>query len=239
MIVNLIIITGLLFHTTFSFSQAFEHPPFKSDFYGQVIAIKGQGSLDGKTMHLNSVLSEEGTIQTNAQSYLKIFEPDTMTITIIGPSSKLKISKNKVNKEKFKLRRKNKIHFRQYDMEKGIIRFITAKKRNFDQKLIVQTLNATIGVKGTDFLIIVNDVFQETEVIVFSGKVILIPNKYPEKKIRISAKKWYGIGGRFKNSKVKTLNEKILNHYLQMNLETQIKNTSPSSKLYGHKIPIE
>ena len=62
----------------------------------------------------------------------------------------------------------------------------------------VQTTNAVMGVRGTDFIVVFNSLLNETEIISFNGTVGIANKAAPESDNReIPKGHWGGLGGRF------------------------------------------
>ncbi len=112
--------------------------------------------------------------------------PDSKTIVQVAPNSKVKIEyKTKVET---------------IELIKGMVRTRVLKqnkKKDNEPKLILKTGSAIMGVRGTDFLAITTPVLDESEIIVFEGKVDFSSRIDQKDSKQVAAGQWGGIGGRF------------------------------------------
>lgn len=78
---------------------------------------------------------------------------------------------------------------------KGTARWLTGTEKL--PKSGIKTMNAIMGVRGTDFFVFYNSAFGETEVICFDGKIQMTnQDNLSDSKI-IGKNQWGGVGGRF------------------------------------------
>jgi ferric-dicitrate binding protein FerR (iron transport regulator) len=113
--------------------------------------------------------------------------PGTNTVYQVGPNSKLKIE-YQAKKEKAELFR-------------GTVR-IRVKKSTEDTKqkepkLQLMTASSVMGVRGTDFLATSTPLLNESEIIVFEGKVEFTSLMDQKDTRLVSEGQWGGVGGRF------------------------------------------
>jgi hypothetical protein len=135
-------------------------------------------------------LAAEVTISKiiNTKSTGELFEiHGTNTVYQVGPNSKLKIE-YQAKKEKAELFR-------------GTVR-IRVKKSEEDSKqkepkLQLITASSVMGVRGTDFLAISTPILNESEIIVFEGKVEFTSLLDHKDSRLVSQGQWGGVGGRF------------------------------------------
>jgi hypothetical protein len=105
------------------------------------------------------------------------------------------------------------------ELSVGMIRARIAKatsdKKASKPKFLLKTKTATMDVRGTDFMAVVNPILDESEIIVFEGKVDLSSTANPKEMKTIPAGKWGGIGGRFgtKIHEPIALSESALEYY--------------------------
>ena len=78
-----------------------------------------------------------------------------------------------------------------------LLRWITNKSTSKKPKGGIYTPTAAMGVRGTDFQVIVNPLLGETEIVVLNGKVIFQSLKSFDDKRELTDGQWGGLGGRF------------------------------------------
>lgn len=83
------------------------------------------------------------------------------------------------------------------DKGKARLRSIRSSKAAKTPNLQIKTKNAVMGVRGTDFLATFSPLLEESEVVVFDGKIAFDSLSDPADKKEINAGHWGGLGGRF------------------------------------------
>lgn len=144
------------------------------------------------------VIDIKGKVITASDSYVKIKNRNTGAFMIVGPNSKLELSTIKSKKRP--------------TIVTGMTRFISGKKK---RGFVIRTQTAGFGIRGTDFVVIANELLEETEIVTFDGKVKF--QSFMNKKDRVTLKKnqWGGLGGRFGNKigKILNLSSNVVNYY--------------------------
>lgn len=149
----------------------------------KVEKIKGQVFFNGKMLKANDVISKNGTLRSKRRSFIKLEISEWKTNIVVGPSSEMEIdlSSKKVKKK--------------YTFKKGRCRWRT--KLNSKSSGVIHTRQASLGVRGTDYLLIANSLLGETEIVVFDG-LVDFKNSSDKKDQKVLKKnQWGGIGGRY------------------------------------------
>jgi hypothetical protein len=133
--------------------------------YAKVLMLKGvaEVSPDGNEYHpLNSksIIAEGSSVRTGAKSVLKL-KITGKGVVVLGPLGQMKIESLDERKPSF------------IKLAKGQFRAILNKEKKEDYKLIVKTKTAALGVRGTDFLIVHNDVNDITSTVAYEGQVAM------------------------------------------------------------------
>lgn len=173
--INLVIILLLL--TSLAFAQK------NADITATVIKFKGTVLYNGIQITQKTLFSENGTIEVKKNSYLKIKVEQYNSTMAISPNSTLRLKFSK------------KVSKSPYILMNGLLRWVTqgeSKRKGF-----VHTKKAIFGVRGTDFLISVNSLLDESEIYCFDGKVIVVSRKDNKSRAFVKKNDWAGIGGRF------------------------------------------
>lgn len=169
-----------------------------ADYFANVEKFKGSVEVNNKAITKKTKVMNGDIVIVKDKSYLKLKASDG-TIIIVGPKSGLKISFNK-NKTPVSL-------------EVGSLRWISPKK---DKKFLgVRTPNAILGVRGTDFFVERERVFDETQMVCFDGNVNLASVKNKDDSKNVGPGQWGGIGGRYsqKIGEIITLKASILKSF--------------------------
>ena len=145
--------------------------------------LKGEVLFNGKRVNDGTRFVENGVIEVKASSYLKLFVKEYNSTFAVSPNSKLQL--------KFKKNDQNS----PFTMLNGLLRWATQGKSQI--KGFIRSKTVSLGVRGTDFLMVVNELLGETEIYCFSGKVIMQNRKKKEDRALINVNDWGGIGGRF------------------------------------------
>lgn len=128
----------------------------------EVDRVRGKAKFvkDGRSLWLKKglVLEGPGVIVTGQRSYTKISLPKKGKITV-GAKSQVAIKEEDPKKPAL------------ISILKGRIRAQIYKKKTQEHKLYIQTRSASVGVRGTDFMVIYNDKNHITSNITFSGEV--------------------------------------------------------------------
>ncbi|MBC97398.1 MAG: hypothetical protein CME63_06590 [Halobacteriovoraceae bacterium] len=154
----------------------FEVPWLKGDVY-----YNGQKIKKGLTLPLGHLL------ETKKNSFIKISLPKmgatSASELVLGPSSSFKVSQEPLG---------DKGH----SLIKGAARFIHDKMQT-DQELKIKTPHMSVGIRGTEYILKVNENLGESEIILFEGKVVLENNSDKSNTQEINPGQWGGVGGRF------------------------------------------
>lgn len=175
----------------FSFSLCAEDLPPSA----KVVVLRGEAFLDGVVIKENQVIDRPGKITTGEKSFIKVFIEKWGNHLMIGPKSEMVLNFSDLKK---------------YTLQSGSCRWISAAKKSLNEKPKggIFTAQAAMGIRGTNFILMTNPLFGETEIVMFEGEVELKSLKDDEDKVSLKENQWGGIGGRFgqKISRVITLN---------------------------------
>lgn len=123
------------------------------------------GAKEAKELKEGDSLPEDTSILTKERSFVKIVLHEGSELNL-GPSSKMVLERHRSNKEP------------------GVVNLITGKLKstikkeiNNDVKMILKTRSASMGVRGTDFLIVYNPETEAASLVTFEGKVAIVPGK--------------------------------------------------------------
>lgn len=114
-------------------------------------------------------------------------------------------------------------------------------KINKDKPVVVTTKSAVMGIRGTEFIATYNSLFDETEIISFTGDIEFRRKDKPKNPKIVKTGQWGGVGGRFGKDvgEILTLKANVLEHYGNTTaVETAIPGAEASPEFHGHKIPI-
>jgi len=153
-----------------------------------VTNIKGEVTFKGENLRVGEVIQGVGNLVTQKKSFIKIYVEAWNNTIVLGPSSTMKLNLTKEEKVDG-----DKIF---YTLSKGICRWVSTKDSK-KQKGAVHTPIASLGVRGTDFLVKQNSLLGETEIVVFDGKVLFKNRKLKNDEIEVNKGQWGGLGGRF------------------------------------------
>ncbi|MDD0853673.1 FecR domain-containing protein [Halobacteriovorax sp. GB3] len=168
----------------------------------KIIKLKGSASYNGKVLKLGDTLQGKGVLETKKASFIKLEIKEWGNHIVLGPSSEMNLALTSKEVQK------------KYEITKGICRWKSylRKKQN---KGVIFSKQASIGVRGTDYFLKVNPLLGETEIVVFEGQV-LFSNLSDQKDAKlINENQWGGLGGRFggKISNILTLPSNVIDHF--------------------------
>ena len=145
-----------------------------------VLMFKGQVLYNGVQISKETTFLENGLLEVKDKSYLKIKVNEYNSTFTLSANSTLKIKFNKNIKNS------------PFTLKNGLLRWLTKGKSKV--KGFVRTKTASLAVRGTDFLIVVSSLLNETEVYCFKGKVLFQNRKDRNDKGIVKKNDWGGIG---------------------------------------------
>ncbi len=166
----------------------------------KVITLRGDVFFEGKKIVKDAIIDKPGLIKTSDKSFVKLVIEKWGNSILVGPRSEMQLD--------FEAERK-------YSLKSGACRWITLVKKSSETKQSkgkIFTTQASLGVRGTDFLLTSNPLFGETEIVMFDGSVEFTNVNDEKDHVLLHEKQWGAIGGRFgqKITNVLTLNEEQL-----------------------------
>lgn len=154
----------------------------------EVIAVRGEAHFNKSPLKVGQVLVAKGLLETEARSFVRLKIDEQGNEMVLGGSSSAEIdpsSTYKVELGQGSLRWMRTVHDRlrtQVQQESGPQ---------------LRTTNVALGIRGTNFLLQVNSLLGETEIVVFEGKVNFQNRSEPSDQVEITKGQWGGLGGRF------------------------------------------
>lgn len=165
--------------------------------------VKGRVFFNDKLLKKGDEINKSGKLTTKKSSFVKISIKEWENTISLGPNSLMKL--NLLDKQVEK----------KYSFIKGACRWISKLDKSKKSKGVIYTPTAALGVRGTDFIVKANDMFQETEIIVLDGMVNFDNLGDGQDSKLINKGQWGGLGGRFGGNigNVIDLPENILSFY--------------------------
>ncbi len=172
----------LILSVIFLFSNlAFAVPTAK------VLKMRGDVTLNGIALSKGDSINSSGILKTKSKSFVKLEIAEWKNSIVLGPNGEINLDLSDNGNKSGK----------QFNFIKGRVRWFTDK--GMKSSGVIHTRQASIGVRGTDYLLIANSLLGETEIIVFDGKV-QFQNSVDLKDSKIIKKhQWGGLGGRYGN----------------------------------------
>jgi len=135
----------------------------------QVSLVRGKvkfinSSKEESIVTKGMVIESNGMIQTEAKSFVRLSFKDGSLLNI-GPKSLMALNHQLSHKPKLIEMIRGQV--------RGMINPKTKPEKGYDHKMIVKTRSASIGVRGTDFVVIYNDKNLVTSNITLKGEVDL------------------------------------------------------------------
>ena len=147
---------------------------------GVVTKLRGTVTYEGNPIKEGSIISGNGKIETKESSFVQ-FKIDKWKNTIsVGPNSAMAVNLNDP---------------KQYVLNEGTCRWKAFAESAIKGK--IHTKRASMGVRGTDFYVKSNSLLGETEIIMFSGEVLMENSQEKSNTALLKKGQWGGIGGRF------------------------------------------
>ena len=155
----------------------------------EVVKIVGSVKLEGVLLSKDTVISKPGVIETGPSSFVVLKIAKWGNTITIGPFSRMVL---------------NFAEDKKYTLENGTCRWktiatdVTKTLTNKESaKGKIYTRYASMGVRGTDFLLTSQPLFGETEIVMFDGEVQMDNLEDKKNSIIIKKGQWGGFGGRF------------------------------------------
>jgi hypothetical protein len=155
----------------------------QANITASVVKFKGEVLYNGIQITNKTKFLENGLLEVKEKSYLKMKVNEYNSTFTLSANSTLKIKFNKNIKNS------------PYTLRNGLLRWVTKGKSKV--KGFVRTKTASLAVRGTDFLVVVSSLLNETEVYCFKGKVLFQNRKDRNDNGLVQRNDWGGIGGRF------------------------------------------
>lgn len=151
------------------------------------VVTKSTGTVrfEGRRIDKGYVIEYPGTILTEERSYVQLTIEKWNSKINIGPNSSLRVDLNGDKK---------------YVFEKGNCRWTHRKRTVVDPKApkgSVHTRNASMDIRGTDFILKANADLGETELYLLDGQIQIENAANKLNAFLVKPGQWVGIGGRF------------------------------------------
>ena len=203
-----------------------------AEIAARVLSVTGEAFAEKTPLKVGLKLGPGVTVSTKADGKVKLFLYPR-AIVYLGPNSRMRLGKAEQPSKIFA----------------GVFRFIYSKAEEFKKGLLAkgtftatESENAVVGIRGTDYMVSFNPVFEETEIISFEG-TLEFTNKADEADTKeVPPEHWGGLGGRFgeKTHDLIHLSGAQLD-YVRTSLtwDTQIEGAKEAEDLSGEAIPPE
>jgi len=162
--------------------------------FAKVVRVKGNVTFKNESLFIGQKLKGKGSLRALGGSFAKIMIPKWNNTIVIGPHSQMELNLDSSLPEKEKM-----LKTFLYKLKKGLCRWQSLEGQA-RKKGTIHTKNASIGVRGTDFILKTSKILAETEVIVFNGKVEFRSKLKKDDTAIVGAGQWGGVGGRFGKS---------------------------------------
>jgi len=153
--------------------------------YAKVIVLKGKDiTYDSKSLKKGELINTGGLLKTGRRSFVKLELKESGGFVSVGPRSEVEVKAVEKSGPKA------------MTLLKGALRYkgSTAKEA---KKPTLYTRSASMGIRGTDFLLKANPVLGESEIVLFKGLVQMTNRADKTNSESIAPGQWGGIGGRF------------------------------------------
>lgn len=150
----------------------------------KVLLLKGEATFGGHALKQTSLLKGAGEFVVGDKSYLKILLEGSKSVIVLGANTTSFMNVSE------------KGSIPELSLLKGAARWITGTSA-IKKGGGIQTKNAAMGIRGTNFFVSYNPLLGETEVICFEGTVEMSAKLVKGEPKQISKNQWGGIGGRF------------------------------------------
>ncbi len=174
---------------------------FCSSLYAiDVIALKGDVLIGKQKLTRTGTLKvKAGTVTTGASSFIRLRFPENDSILTLGPNSEMRLNKDLIHEHK---------------AGSALFKFLK-KQLTSDPQVVVKSKLASFGVRGTEFMSVVNPLLNETEIITFEGLVEFKALEQAGGSAQVGANQWGGIGGRFGSEigEILTLPTSVTDHF--------------------------
>lgn len=152
----------------------------------EISIVKGKSATyAGKAIKVGDKIETGKELKTGARTFVKVLLGESKSYISVGPRSKVLIEEIK-EEESIKAK---------VTLIAGAFRF--KGKSAGKKEPAVYTRNASMGIRGTDFLLKANEILGESEIVLFSGLVQMTNLADAENSETIAPGQWGGIGGRF------------------------------------------
>ncbi|WP_408096910.1 FecR domain-containing protein [Peredibacter sp. HCB2-198] len=168
----------------------------------KVLVLKGKATFGGHPLKSTSLLKGAGEFVVSDKSYLKILLEESQTTIVLAANTTSYMSLN------------DKVTIPELSLLHGAARWITGTSK-VKKGGGIQTKNAAMGLRGTNFFVSYNPLLGETEVICFDGSVEMKAKLVKSEPKLIGKNQWGGIGGRFGEelSKVLSLSPELVKQF--------------------------
>ena len=154
----------------------------------EVVIVKGKSvTYAGKSISSGQKIETGALLKTGARSFVKILIKESKSFISVGPKSQVEIKEIEKSSQS-----KSKI-----TLLAGALRFKGIEGESGKEKPTLYTRNASMGIRGTDFLLKANPVLGESEIVLFTGLVQMTNLEDESNSEKIAPGQWGGIGGRF------------------------------------------
>jgi len=157
----------------------------------QVMISSATTTFAGKKVTENEMLKPPGSLKTGAEGGAKVKLVANDVVIEVAANSEVNFTLPPSADPSESI-----------ELIKGKVRVRVPKAKDKDAKnakakFMLRHKKATMGVRGTDFVAVVNEELDETELVVFEGKVEFANEVSPRDVQFVTAGYWSGLGGRY------------------------------------------
>ncbi len=151
----------------------------------KVTQVRGKVLYNKEPVSKGMILKESGQILTAKQSLCRLSLTNSNSQVIVGPKSAYMI--DEIEKDKGPSTA---------TLLKGTLRYFSSPGTK-GKPANIKTKQASMGIRGTDFLLVATALLGETEIVLFEGNVEMTNLSKPSDKLDVKGGQWGGLGGRF------------------------------------------
>jgi hypothetical protein len=164
------------------FISAFGSAFAEEEPYARIRAV-GSVTVDGNSVREDEIIRDGAEVKTEKDSYADIEIHATNAHLTVNPNSTLILHRPKPNGDE------------SHVLKEGAVR--AKVNHRSDRNFKVHTSPSIFGVRGTDFIVTMNPLFNDAEVVVLKGSVEVTSTSDALDAKLVQAGEWAGIGGRY------------------------------------------
>ncbi len=167
----------------------------------EVLALKGDVLIGKHKLSKTGTLKvAAGTVTTGDSSFIRLRFPENETVLTLGPNSVIRLNKDLIHEHK---------------SGSALFKYLKKKAVGENPDVVIRSKLASFGVRGTEFMSVVNPLLDETEIITFEGMVEFRALNEVGGTAQVGPSQWGGLGGRFgaQIGEILTLPASVVDHF--------------------------